>query len=185
MPSNISKPWKSFAAALDDQAFLAKPLGSDEFYNLEPCPRALGALGLLEVCRQQSSTLIEKGHLKTRKTFDGVLEEMEFAFSILANSGGLTIQQVLARILREVVIAAHLQTTLRKMGQGQKCSLRFFPDGEILRPTGQTVGPGYSGSRLDNVIGMLIDIGVCNKSGKNYALTNRGTSVLASLEDEI
>ena len=51
-------------------------------------------------------------------------------------------------LLIGVVIEPHLKTSMRKLGQGQKCSLRFFPEGNILRPTGIPVRAGYSGDRL-------------------------------------
>jgi hypothetical protein len=41
------------------------------------------------------------------------------------------------------------------MGSGQQCSLRFYPEGDLLKPTGTEVWAGYSGDRLWNVLGML------------------------------
>jgi len=46
------------------------------------------------------------------------------------------------------------------MSRGQKCSLRFFPEGQKLLPTGMRVSAGRSGTRLTNVIRILQDAGV-------------------------
>jgi predicted transcriptional regulator len=68
------------------------------------------------------------------------------------------------------------------MGQGQKCSLRFFPDGDLLRPTGKTVRAGYSGDRLSNVLGMLADLGIVAQSGDKYSFTEHSERILTNLE---
>ena len=61
------------------------------------------------------------------------------------------------------------------MGQGQQCSLRFFPEGDVLQPTGVAVMPGFSGSRLGNVLGMLADVGLCNRLDRGrFDLTDVG-----------
>jgi hypothetical protein len=62
--------------------------------------------------------------------------------------------------LAGVAVEAHLATTFRKMGGGQKCSLRFFPEGSKLLSTGLETGAGRSGSRLWNVIKVLEDSAV-------------------------
>jgi hypothetical protein len=65
------------------------------------------------------------------------------------------------------------------MGQGQKCSLRFFPEGSVLRPTGTGVYPGFSGDRLGNVLGMLADLGYCNRhEGGGYLINEKGMDFL-------
>jgi hypothetical protein len=46
------------------------------------------------------------------------------------------------------------------MANGQKCSLRFFPEGARLRTTGLSANPGQSGSRLGNIIRILRDAGI-------------------------
>lgn len=80
------------------------------------------------------------------------------------------------------VIEPHVATTLRKMSQGQKCSLRVYPEGELLRPTGTPVRAGYSGDRLGNVLGMWADLGELERRpGSRYTLTDRGRTVLAEL----
>jgi hypothetical protein len=65
------------------------------------------------------------------------------------------------------------------MGQGQQCSLRFYAEGDVLHPTGVDVRPGFSGTRLDNVLGMLADVGLCDKliDGR-FILTDAGSKRL-------
>ena len=71
--------------------------------------------------------------------------------------------------LVEITAFFHLQTTFRKMGGGQKCSLRFFPDGPLLRPTGIGVSPGYSDERLTNVLRILTDLGELQRVNGKFA----------------
>jgi hypothetical protein len=56
------------------------------------------------------------------------------------------------------------------MAGGQKCSLRFFPEGQRLRLTAIQSGAGFSNSRLDNTINILVDIGVFQR-GENGELS--------------
>ena len=81
-------------------------------------------------------------------------------------------------LAQQLAVEPHLSTTLRKMGQGQKCSLRFFPEGDVLQPTGVAVTPGFSGSRLDNVLGMLADVGLCSRLDGRFELTVAGRNQL-------
>ena len=100
---------------------------------------------------------------------------MERAFELVRTHVAQPILQAMREFVQGLAVEPHLATTLRKMGQGQKCSLRFFPEGEFLHPTGIAVTPGFSGSRLGNVLGMLADTGLCNRlEGGRYSLTNSG-----------
>ena len=102
-------------------------------------------------------------------------------FSILEKSYDHTLRDCLLELMLQTVIEPHLSTTLRKMGQGQKCSLRFYPEGDLLRPTGTSVRPGYSSTRLSNVLGMLADTGFCiRETGGRFALTEMGKIFLNS-----
>ena len=108
---------------------------------------------------------------------------MERAFAVLERCENHTLRTAFRELIIETVIESHLSTTLRKMSQGQKCSLRFYPDGSVLRPTGLTVRAGYSGSRLGNVLGMLADLGFWRQdSGAESGLTESGKKLLSSLE---
>ena len=89
-----------------------------------------------------------------------------------------SVREVLSALLVQGAVEPHLRTTLRKMGQGQKCSLRFFPEGPILRATGTVVRAGFSGDRLTNVLGMLADLGFCLRQDNGYGLTDKGREFL-------
>ena len=104
---------------------------------------------------------------------------MENAFSILKERTNALLRESLNELLLKNIIGLHLKTTLRKMAQGQKCSLRFYPEGDLLRPTGTIVNAGHSGDRLGNVFGMLADTGFCekNKAGK-FSLKDEGLRLL-------
>lgn len=100
---------------------------------------------------------------------------MERAFELVTRHTSQPILQAMRQFAADLAIEPHLATTLRKMGQGQKCSLRFFPEGELLHPTGVGVRPGLSGSRLGNVLGVLADTGLCSRlEGDRYSLTEFG-----------
>ena len=63
---------------------------------------------------------------------------------------------------------------MRKMGGGMKCSLRFFTDGRVLRPTCVHVRAGFSNNRLGNVMGILTDLGILAVEGGKTVVTERG-----------
>ena len=69
---------------------------------------------------------------------------MERAFALIAQGRDRTVAEVLTDVLVQAVIEPHLATTLRKMENGQKCSLRFCPEGAVLKPTGTYTGAGFS-----------------------------------------
>ena len=173
--------WKlalsEFMERVSDTAFLNDPIDRVGIRNLSPGIRALYAIVLLIACQRQTKLLRE-----TKQIPDRIHEYMEHAFKVLARNQRSTIREVLRQLLIETVIEPHLRTTYRKMGQGQKCSLRFFPDGDLLRPTGRTMRAGYSGDRLSNVLGMLADLGIVSQSGGKYSFTERSEMILAKVE---
>jgi hypothetical protein len=107
---------------------------------------------------------------------------LEKAFTILEKHRGEPLIDLLARLAVHVAIEPHLKTTLRKMGAGQRCSLRFFPEGSLLRPTGTRVRAGYSGDRLGNILGMLADLGEFDRESGGVRLTERGRAFVSTLE---
>lgn len=145
--------------------------------NVEAEPRALYALGLLISCWRCSQQLLMNGILPNRR------HRMEQAFDLLDRSDE-TVMSVLELLLDEIVTRSHLDNTLRKMGGGQECSLRFYPEGERLIPTGTGVSAGYSGDRLGNVLRMLADLGLCDRTKEGFILTSAGSDVLTSWEDD-
>ena len=126
-----------------------------------------------------SEYLRSSGRIKNRNSY------MEKSFTLIKNCEDKTVVDTLKEALLNLTIEPHLSNTLRKMGQGQKCSLRFFPEGEILRPTALDVSPSFSQSRLGNVLGMFSDLGFCEKdrSGK-YKTTEKGKSILSDGEHD-
>ena len=113
--------------------------------------------------------------LRSTKTLRDRRDGMERAFELVRRFKDRPFLQAIRELARGLAVEPHLATTLRKMGQGQKCSLRFFPEGELLHPTGVRVRPGFSGSRLGNVLGVLADAGLCNRlGGGRFSLTGLG-----------
>ena len=106
----------------------------------------------------------------------------QFAVGSIENGKLKTLEKILIELLNQVVVEPHLGTSLRKMGQGQKCSLRFYPEGEMLSPTGTLVNAGYSGDRLGNVLGLLADLGFCSQEGGRFAISADGDWLLKRLE---
>ena len=62
--------------------------------------------------------------------------------------------------MERCAIIPHLQVTLRKMAGGQEMFAALLPEGQRLRLTANQSGAGFSNSRLDNTINLLVDIGV-------------------------
>jgi hypothetical protein len=121
--------------------------------SLSPHAKGIAAFGLVAGLASQSRALRRSGQFPDR---NGVGER---ALALVEGVADEPFQQSITR-LAEIVVEAHLATTFRKMAGGQKCSLRFFPDGHRLRTTGLPAGAGQSGSRLGNVIRVLADAGV-------------------------
>ena len=69
----------------------------------------------------------ESRDIRESKKIDYREHAMERIFEILDDAETLPAREVVKRILVEVVIENHLKTSLRKLGNRQKCSLRFFP----------------------------------------------------------
>ena len=132
---------------------------------------------LLLACRRQTQHLLSSGLLPSRPHHRP--HYLERVFALLGERENQSCRETLAALLVAGAVEPHLRTTLRKMGEGQKCSLRFFPEGSVLRPTGTGVYPGFSGDRLRNVLGMLADLGFCNRhEGGGYLINEKGLAFL-------
>ena len=130
---------------------------------------ALYGLALLLSCYRCSE------QFRTTNTLTNRDHYMEQAFELVTRNTNKPVAHAMQEFALHLAVKPHLATTLRKMGQGQKCSLRFFPEGEVLQPTGVSVTPGFSGSRLGNVLGILADVGLYNRlEGGQYSLTDSG-----------
>jgi len=143
-------PLNDYQSILKDDMFRKKQTQTPE----NPSEQALHAISILEVCRRQSSKLLN--------SISNVENDyMRKAFQILDELHTSKVYEAIVKVPNFCVIEPHLKTTLRKMGQGQQCSLRFFPEGKKLVPTGIDTNAGVSGSRLNNTIRMMADIGIC------------------------
>jgi hypothetical protein len=163
---------KEIAEGLPEDAFLQVPMRNYEGLK-EPVHQALCALALVLACSHQTQSLRASGILPNRSHY------LERVFARLGEREDQSCREILAALLVEGAVEPHLHTTLRKMGEGQKCSLRFFPEGAVLRPTGTGVYPGFSGDRLRNVLGMLADLGFCNRhESGGYLINEKGLGFL-------
>jgi hypothetical protein len=135
--------------------------------------QALYGLALLLSIYRCTERLRASGQIENRHHY------MELAFQLVDKNKSSTLARTLREFALHLAVEPHLGTTLRKLGQGQKCSLRFFPEGDVLQPTGIAVKPGFSGTRLDNVLGMLADVGLRKRlDGGLFSLTNAGSGRL-------
>lgn len=165
-----------FIESVEHDVFLEKPFYYSGINALSPASRSVYALIILIACYKQTNGLMEKSILKTREG-----EYLEKVYSIIQQHKNGSIIEIIGVLIFEAVIEPHLHTTWRKMGNGLKCSLRFYPDGQMLRPTGTGVNPGYSGDRLSNVMLMLSDQGILKRNNARYQLTDRGDSLLKQM----
>jgi len=155
--------------------FLDKGPNMSAARDLSSGQKALYALTVLIACKEQTESLRTTGLLPDRHHY------LERAFSIISR-GSQSVSDTLRELLIAAVIEPHLKTSLRKLGQGQKCSLRFFPEGNILRPTGKRVVASSSGDRLGNVLGFFADTGYLHRiESSRFSLAPDGSSLLNTL----
>lgn len=163
--------------------FLDKPIDRSGIQDCDAGTICLFTICLLMSCFKQTQQLRALQQIPNRS--DEASAYMERAFNIISNSQDKTVVELLDLLLKEVSIEAHLKTTWQKMGQQQKCSLRFYPDGQVFRPTGKLTKAGYSGSRLGNVLGILGDIGICDRVNNNsFEANNRSKSIYGKLNEQ-
>jgi len=173
-------PWKKKVGDVEKElafdTFLADGLSRNQIRALTPCPRAIYALVILVVTINQTKKIRCDNLIKNRNDY------LEKADALIKDYRDSTMLELLRSLLIQCVIAPHLATTLRKMAQGQKCSLRFYPDGQLLRPTGTGARAGYSGDRLSNVLLMLSDLGFLHLEKNKYKLLESGQEMLSEME---
>jgi len=163
--------------------FLNESLERDYVHNFDAGTICLYAMCLLISCMKQTHSLRISNKIPNRK--DDPSGYVEKAFDIIINCKNKTVVELLDVLIKDIAIEAHLKTTWRKMGQQQKCSLRFYPDGQVFRPTGKLTKAGYSGSRLGNVLGMLWDVGICDRIDNNtFQANSRSKSIHDELTEE-
>jgi len=168
-------PLEQFVEGVNSEAFLSGAVERSTGRRM-PTSGAKAMFAMALLC----STWRQTRHLCAgERPLPGETAAIRQAFPIIEQSLGTPLVAATQVITNRCVVEAHLATTLRKMGHGLKCSLRFFPDGVILRPTGIEVTPGYSGDRLGNVMGILGDLGFIAADGDG--LTAQGQSLLQTL----
>ncbi len=167
-----------FLNNLNIKSFAVKPLSSNEGRSVSRAgPQALYAMALLCSCYLQSTNLRIEGKLANRNHY------LEHAFKIIEEDKDKTVVSAIRDLVFYVAVSPHLNTTLRKMGQGQKCSLRFFPEGDEYTATGTGVWPGFSATRLTNVLGIMSDLGLFERlDGGRFLSTEAGKNRLSGME---
>ena len=164
--------WESSAAqareSVQEDLFLGEELPARDLRKLAAADQALAAVAILSATAKQTQDLRGQGWLSSIPGSAG-----EQGIKVIEEAGEHPFGELLRGLL-DIASSSHLQNTLRKMGAGQKCSLRFFPEGPFLRPTGIGMTPGYSGDRLTNVLRMLADIGALQHTDQGYVLIHGG-----------
>lgn len=137
---------------------LGKALPFSSFNQQKSSQQMLGAFALLSTLEKQTRNFrtvdLEKSEISTS----------DLALKLIIRASDEPFEILLRKLVETCAVLPHLKVTLRKMSNGQKCSLRFFPDGNLLRLTANQTGAGFSGSRLDNTLGIFVDIGVLTRN---------------------
>ena len=172
--SLLKQIWPDVTAALGSNAFEVvesipkdlfwhKPVPTDDLGRLPTIDQAFAAVALLAAAASQTRAIRRDGYFDRRPTSSG-----ERAVDLIENAGQEPFSEFMTQ-LAQLTALSHLHTTLRKMGAGQNCSLRFFPEGPLLRSTGMDMAPGHSNDRLTNVLRILTDIGMLRRSSGKFA----------------
>jgi hypothetical protein len=155
----LTMPLGDFADACNDTAFRPPFFPWGQIEELSSAERAWYALALLLVCRQDAAVL--DAHTDYLQILPDPFRGL--VFELLDAHHEQPVDVMLVSLLEQAVVVAHLDTTMRKMGAGQKCSLRVYPEGRVLHPLPNNFGPGFSNDRLSSVMGMLADLGFCRR----------------------
>ena len=154
---------RSAVESIPKQLFAGEPVPTNDLRHLPTIDQAFAAVALLAATASQTKALRRDGHFDRKSASPG-----ERAVSVIESVGDESFSDLMEELV-ELIVLSHLQTTLRKMGAGQKCSLRFFSDGPLLRSTGIGMAPGHSNDRFTNVLRILTDIGKLQRSNGKFA----------------
>lgn len=153
--------WESSARAARDSIspdmLAGKALRFRALDELSAPQRLMAAFAVLSALEAQTRSFREN-------RLGATLSVSDLALDLIVGAGDQPFAVFLAELAERCAITPHLQVTLRKMSAGQKCSLRFFPDGNVLRLTANQSNAGFSGTRLYNTINVLSDIGIFARS---------------------
>ena len=169
---SASDAWRSTAfesvASVPRCLFASKRIPTSDLGCLTASNQALASVALLAATASQTRAIRRDGRIDHKPASPG-----EKAVESVEKAGEEPFSELIVSLV-ELTALAHLQTTLRKMGAGQKCSLRFFPDGPFLRPTGIRMDPGHSGDRLTSVLRILTDIGKLRREAGMFTVSDGG-----------
>ncbi len=141
-------------SSVPDDFLLGNDLAFTVFDQLKPAHQMLGAFGLIAALEKQTCKFREVG------VENDQLSASDLPFSLVCKASTEPFEELIYQLLEKCALLPHLHSTLRKMAQNQKCSLRVFPDGNKLRLTATQSHAGFSGSRLDNILAILVDLGL-------------------------
>ncbi len=152
-PVDMAAPWSAFRARVEPLAFIDMPPRRN-LGRLPPAWQLGVALCLLSATEQQTRRPRSAGWVKDRGH-----QAAENVFRTLLDERDRSTTDVAVDLLRNEVATRHLRHTMRKMSQRQSNSLRFFPRGDLLVPTGTETGAGFSLTRLSAVLQVMADLG--------------------------
>ncbi|MEY9607022.1 hypothetical protein ABIF74_011775 [Bradyrhizobium japonicum] len=160
----LSAHWHSpvavAASLVSSGQFTGSLLKPDDFGG-DPQVQALRAFQII-VTQARDARIIGRTSNKSMSSLSPAARTIE-----IFEGGDGTLSDVLLAICDECVTQRHIANTMRKMGNQQDCSLRFYPDGPVLVPTGIDIAPSYSGSRLQNTMRILADVKMLDSEAKS------------------
>lgn len=146
--------------------------------SLPASAQIIFALNTLITCKEDSLHLVDRLSKPT-------IDYMDSSFNTLEEMKDNSLFEAIIELIRRCVIKPHLSTTLRKMEQGN-CSLRFYTEGKKLIPTYVETKAGFSGSRLNNTLRMMSDIGLCKELGSGKFIHNENSdNIINRLKETI
>jgi hypothetical protein len=150
--------------SVPDGLFLGQNVPVGLLNRLSAAEQALMSFCLLSALAAQTRDLRMQALFPVRKG------PGDHAVEMILAAGETPFHVFLEALAAESAVSPHLATTLRKMGNNQKCSLRFFPDGPILRATGIVTSAGHSNDRLSNTMRMLADVRLLSATSSGYTV---------------
>lgn len=158
---SAAKAWNLSSVAARDsvppELFAGKPMRFRAIDELSAPQRLQASFALLSAIEAQTRNFRERTNGEPKSISD-------LALNLIVDAGKRPFEELLRELTERCAVTPHLQVTLRKMSAGQKCSLRFFPDGNVLRLTANQSNAGFSGTRLYNTINVLSDIGTLTRN---------------------
>lgn len=158
--------------SLPSASFLESGVPYELARKLSSRDAAAFAIGLVLTCLCQSAAIRGRG-------LQGAVSALEGAAAIVEETAAEDFGTLVCRLVKDCVVGPHINNALRKMASGGKCTLRFYPEGDLLRVTGTGVSAGHSGERLGNVLGILADAGIAERTtNTTFRLATRGRNLL-------